>query len=55
MQQTVVSPMLQNQYEENAAITEKARMQVQAPVVQPTISAKKSGGGLGFGGLGYGQ
>lgn len=53
VQQTVVSPVLQNQYEENKPITEKARMQVQPTVVQPTISAKKSSGGLGA--FGYGR
>lgn len=51
VQQTVVTPQLQNQYEEQAPIQEKPRTQVAPTQVQPTISGKKGGGGLGALGL----
>lgn len=44
---------MQNVAMENAAIEEAAVTQFQAPVTQPTISAKKGHQGLGGLNLGY--
>jgi len=52
VQQTVVTPQLQTEYSEEKPITEKAKLNKQAPMVQAVQSAKKNAGmgGLGFGG-----